>query len=197
VPNLSLDARKQRLRVAIRTRLASISAEDARRVGESISVVVPEWSGWHSVSSVALFATLPGEVETEPLIRRIQRDGKHLLLPRMIGNGSLEFAEVDDLECLRAGRYGVREPNAGCPARRLGRHSVVFVPGLAFDSECRRLGRGAGYYDRALAEYKVSPDRPRFIGLAFAAQIVDAVPVGSHDVPMDGLVTEAEFIQPA
>ena len=189
----SLDVRKQRLRRTMQPICGSISAECALSAGEAISNRVAEWSRWRTSSQVALFATLEGEVDSGPLIERVLREGKQLLLPRMVSGRSLEFAVVVDPESLRPGRYGVLEPDAQCPQRPMGGDGLVFVPGIAFDRAGGRLGRGAGYYDRALAECVANRGRPRFVGLGFADQVVETVPVGSLDVRMDAIVTESEF----
>jgi 5-formyltetrahydrofolate cyclo-ligase len=64
---------------------------------------------------------------------------------------------------------------------------VVLMPLLGFDGKGTRLGYGGGYYDRTLAALA---SKPRLIGLAFAAQEVDFIPRGDHDIPLDSVVTE-------
>jgi 5-formyltetrahydrofolate cyclo-ligase len=65
---------------------------------------------------------------------------------------------------------------------------AALVPGLAWDRDGRRLGRGAGYYDRLLA----SPGWRAFrCGVFFAGQEVARVPVEAWDVRLDAVVTEA------
>ncbi len=180
----------------MRARLVSISSSEARRAGESAAQRLSAWSTWQDASTVALFWTLPGEVDTQPLIDRAYAEGRQVVLPRMIEGATLAFAAVEATDDLRIGRHGVLEPDARSAVRRLSPDTVVLVPGLAFDREGRRLGRGAGYYDRALADYAAAAARPCFIGLAFGDQIVDDVPIGPRDVRMDGVVTEAEFVRP-
>jgi 5-formyltetrahydrofolate cyclo-ligase len=67
----------------------------------------------------------------------------------------------------------------------------ILVPGLAFDRAGRRLGYGAGYYDRLLARL---PGVPR-IAVAFSIQVIDQIPVDDHDLPVDILVTETQLTQ--
>jgi len=70
---------------------------------------------------------------------------------------------------------------------------LLCVPGLAFDTALRRLGRGGGHYDATLP----AAWRARKVGLAFEDQIVDAVPAEPHDAPVDLVVTEARVLRPA
>ena len=89
------------------------------------------------------------------------------------------------------------EPDLLCPAQQLHADTIVFVPGVAFDREGGRLGRGAGYYDRVIAGCEESSGRPRFIGVGFGSQVIEAVPMDSLDMRMDGVVTEAGLIEVA
>jgi 5-formyltetrahydrofolate cyclo-ligase len=173
----------------------SVSTQQALNAGEAISDRLAAWPGWRRSSVVVLFATVRGEVETRPLIRLALEQDKKMIFPRMVAGPSLEFAVVDDPESLQPGRHGVLEPDPSFPAWPLSGEELIFVPGLAFDRNGGRLGQGAGYYDRALAGFAGSERRPQFIGVGFAWQIVGSVPVDSHDVRMDRVVTEVEFFE--
>ena len=84
--------------------------------------------------------------------------------------------------------YGVPEPRPDIPVdhRNLDCTGTVWcVPGLAFDHRGRRLGRGAGWYDRLLQNAG-----PRRIGVTFADSLVEAVPQEPHDVSMNAIGTE-------
>jgi len=177
----------------MRQELGALNAAAATRAGEAIAGHVSGWSVWKEASTVALFSTLGGEVDTEPLIRLARLDGKRTLFPRMIPGPSLEFACVEGPDSLQPGRYGVFEPDRSCLSQTLTSDVVVFVPGMAFDRLGGRLGRGAGYYDRAFAETELKSDRPELIGVGFAMQIVASVPMGSIDVRVDRIVTENGF----
>ena len=195
MPTQTLDADKNQLRQSMMRMLESVSAHDALAAGEAISVRMASWSNWRSTSVIALFATITGEVDTRPLFERAWREGKQLLLPRMLESRTLEFAVVDDIGSLHPGRYGVLEPGRRCPALPVPSDAIIFVPGRAFDRAGGRLGRGAGYYDRALAACVTRSGRPRFIGLGFERQIVPSVPMNPLDMRMDGLMTERDFFE--
>jgi 5-formyltetrahydrofolate cyclo-ligase len=197
VPISSLDSEKKRLRLSMKATLESISTQEALAAGQAISNRLAGWSSWRSSLVVALFATLPGEVDTQPLIELARRDGKQILFPRILARRTIEFAVVEEIGSLRPGRYGVLEPDLLCPAQQLHADTIVFVPGVAFDREGGRLGRGAGYYDRVIAGCEESPGRPRFIGVGFGSQVIEAVPMDSLDMRMDGVVTEAGLIEVA
>lgn len=173
--------------------METLAGGEALLAGQAVARHVAVESAWQQASSVALYSMLPGEVDSTPLIQMAEREGKKLLFPRMVPGPSLEFVYVAEPASLRPGRYGVLEPDRHSPSQRLTREVVVLVPGLAFDRRGGRLGRGAGYYDRALAVVEGTLDRPRLIGVGFAFQFVESIPVSSIDVRMDGIVTEQEF----
>ena len=88
---------------------------------------------------------------------------------------------------LVAGPFGLRQPPADAAALA---PDLILTPLLAFDAKLDRLGQGAGYYDRAFAQF---PDARR-IGVAWDVQRVDALPVDAWDMPLHAIVTEREWI---
>lgn len=96
-------------------------------------------------------------------------------------------------DALETRHHRVPEPKQGDPLR-LDSLRAVLVPGLAFDSAGRRLGRGAGFYDRFLAG-RATAESPIRIGVCFAIQLVDAVPAEPHDLPMNRIITEHGVIR--
>lgn len=182
--------KKGLLRIEMRRRLERVASIESRNAGARIASWVVEDPLWQTLDRVALFASLVGEVDTAPLIRAVREAGKLLLLPRIEGTGGLGFRVVDDPTRLVAGPYGTREPPASCPPVDLSAATLVCVPGLAFDLAGGRLGRGAGYYDRALEKlHRRVLDLPT-LGLGFSFQLVDRVPMSWHDVRLAGVATE-------
>jgi 5-formyltetrahydrofolate cyclo-ligase len=141
---------------------------------------------------VALYASVGAEVETLVIARRALEAGKRVLWP-LAAEGpdrSLRFAACPP-EALRPGPLGAPEPPPGSPAVSLEALDCVLVPGVAFDGQCRRLGRGGGYYDATLAGL---PERTFRVGLCFEIQVVEAVPVDPHDVRLHAVVTERQVL---
>lgn len=181
---------KAQMRRERRALLCSVPAEALREAGSRIALHLASDPAWSAARVVAAFASLPDEVCTEPLLRAAIAAGKQVLLPRVQDGGRLDFVELSMSEGWRVGRFGIREPAGASEAVPLTSADVVLVPGLAFDRAGGRLGRGAGYYDRALAPCLRSAARPALIGLALASQIVSRVPRSAHDVRVDRVVTE-------
>lgn len=108
---------------------------------------------------------------------------------------------LEDFHSLKTNRWGILEPRLeenredvlDDPAPKL---DLLIVPGLAFDRQGRRLGRGKGYYDRYIAslEQRLSI-KPKIAGLAYRVQLVEEVPVGPNDKLLDAIITADEIIQ--
>ena len=130
------------------------------------------------------YHALPDEADPALLLERLVELGCHIAFPRVAGKGlPLEFHRVPDGEVLAAGAFGIHEPMDIWP-RATPR--LLLVPLLAFDGCGHRLGYGGGFYDRTIALLKVPA-----IGIAYAGQQVPALPVGDHDMILDGVLTES------
>lgn len=138
------------------------------------------------------FITHGSEVETQAM-RKLTRDlGMRVAAPRCEPKArSLRFHGLEEPETLVLGPYGIQEPAGDAPLADLRVKTVVLVPGSVFDRRGNRLGMGGGYYDRWLAgEGRGLPT----LGLAFHGQLVDQVPTGPLDIPVQWLVTDRETI---
>lgn len=160
--------------------------------GDTLAAVFPADLLWPG-GIVAGYAPFRTEIDPRPLMRRLARLGARVALPVTPMRGTeapLSFREVDPERAPAPGRYGIAEPDAACPTVE---PDLVLVPLLAFDRGGRRLGYGAGWYDRTLADLRARRPTPA-IGLAYAAQEVERVPTDPHDVPLDGVCTELEHL---
>lgn len=138
----------------------------------------------YAAANVMAYVSTAREPDTMPLLQKLLSMGKCLLLPRVSGDGFMEARAVSDLAVLVRGAFGILEPDSTAPLIAPDKIEVVLVPGVAFDLERRRLGRGGGYYDRFL------PETHAFTAaLAAPVQLLPEVPAESHDVCVDCLIT--------
>ncbi len=135
---------------------------------------------------VAFYYGIAPEVETGSFLKKILKD-KKIYLPRSGPKKSLVLCRVRSLfKDLRKGAYNIREPRAFCEKRPARQMDIIIVPGVAFDKNGGRLGRGGGYYDRLLRNAKKIVK----IGVCFQEQIVKKVPMNMHDVKVDRVITD-------
>jgi 5-formyltetrahydrofolate cyclo-ligase len=136
---------------------------------------------------IAAYLTQGSELDTAPLLTALVAAGRRVYVPKALADHSLQLVELG--ETLRPGRHGIRVPADATSRIPLHKLDVMLLPLLAFDAAGRRLGSGAGYYDRLLAR-RGSFRRPLVIGYAYAMQGLPELPEEPWDRRLDGVITE-------
>jgi 5-formyltetrahydrofolate cyclo-ligase len=185
----SLDQRKRALRALVRARLpapgspeqvaASLAAQE-RLAGSDLAA---------QAKVIALYRALPSECGTAALASALQAAGKEICYPCVLPRErALTFRRGAGV--FVAGALGIEEPS-GTPVP-LAEIDLIVVPAIAVDDGGGRLGRGRGHYDATLAI-----TRAVSIALVFDSQLVDEVPLGEDDRPVDAVCTESRlFVVP-
>ncbi len=172
---------RERLLPVRRTR----SQEQRATAAEAIALHRLAERGVAGARRVAAYSSMPGEPGTGPLIAALHERRVEVLVPVVDGEG-LDWVLHEPDAPTRRSSLGVEEPTGPrLGADALGSVDVVLVPALAVDHAGRRLGRGAGYYDRALAGVAVP-----LVGVVHADELVPQVPAEDHDVAVQMVVTE-------
>lgn len=174
---LRRQASKRRSAIAEADRSAAaqdLAAQDLGFLGERRGLVV---SGYHPLGD---------ELDVRPLMERLAGEGHPLVLPvTPKGRARLTFRAWAPGERLVEGLFGVREPEETAAVKE---PAILLVPLLAFDSSGHRLGYGAGYYDRTLADLRAKGPVTA-VAVAFAAQEVAAIPHDAYDQRLDWILT--------
>lgn len=141
-------------------------------------------------SIVSGYSPIRSEIDPVPLMRALATQGARLALPAVMARGkSLAFRAWSPNDRLMLGPLGILEPS---PAAAELIPDIMLVPLAAFDRLGHRIGYGAGHYDYTLAHLR-KVKAIAAIGLAFAAQEIEAVPALSHDVALDYVLTETQI----
>lgn len=136
---------------------------------------------------VSGYSPIRSEIDPVPLMRALAAQGARLALPAVMARGkSLAFRTWSPDDRLMLGPLGILEPS---PAAAELVPDIMLLPLAAFDRAGHRIGYGAGHYDYTLAHLRKTKVIMA-IGLAFAAQEIEAIPALSHDVPLDYVLTE-------
>lgn len=186
---MDLAERKAWLRRMLGARRQRVDAGQVLAAGRQVADWLSADPGFAAVEDLGLYAAVEEELATRPLFELALERRKRLHLPRCRENGGLDFFEVEAWEDLRPGRYGLLEPDPSLNPTALSTLDWVVVPGVAFDGQGNRLGRGAGYYDRTFTA-DVTGEGPLLIGCGYAFQQIEVVPAGRLDRSMDAVVTE-------
>ncbi|MBR4364353.1 MAG: 5-formyltetrahydrofolate cyclo-ligase, partial [Prevotella sp.] len=121
--------------------------------------------------TILCYWPLPDEVDIRPLIAELVAAGKHVVLPRVTGDDTMELCCYTSADDLREGAFHIQEPT-GERFVDYDAIDIALIPGMAFDAAGHRLGRGRGYYDRFLAAHPLR----HTIGVCFPFQRVPQVP---------------------
>lgn len=135
---------------------------------------------------ILLYHSLPDELPTHSTIERWHKT-RHIYLPRVEGN-NLNILRYNPHN-LTTGAFNITEP-AGNDYVSIDSIQLAIIPGIAFDSNGNRIGRGKGYYDRLLKDSKILK-----IGVAFDCQLFnEPFDVQPHDISMDIIITPSNII---
>jgi 5-formyltetrahydrofolate cyclo-ligase len=181
---------KDELRRSLRQRRSDIAPSlriEAARAAAGHLSSLPHWG---ACQQLGLY--YPGEEEFDcmPMAELARNRGVELYLPVIGEDMALTFAHWAADARLQSNRYGIPEPDSAAARIELSDLDLVVVPLVGWDRQGGRLGMGGGYYDRTLS----AGPRPTVIGLAYAAQEVELVPMASWDVPLDYVLTERELV---
>jgi 5-formyltetrahydrofolate cyclo-ligase len=185
VPDVQL--RKAELRAQILTRRSALPSDQRTAAGRLIRDAVLDAPQVQMAGTVAAYYSVGTEPDTRGLVYALWKRGSYVLLPLLRPDGDLDWASYEGPDSLVPGPRGLLQPSE--PPRgvdAVARADAVLVPALAVDSAGRRLGRGGGSYDRALA--RVGPLIP-LIALIYNDELVEHVPTAPHDIPVRAAVT--------
>ena len=181
---------KKTIRAEARALRAQLKPDDIAIWSKQIAERVQGMERFHRARVVATYLALLGEVQTAPMLAACHRLGQRICVPAYdsrAGCYRLAWLTAND-DVAPVGRLQLLEPVSPVWITQPEKVEVMLVPGLAFDTNCHRLGHGGGWMDRLLE------DLPAYkIGLAFSTQLVAAVPRLIHDVIMNAVVTEKEI----
>jgi 5-formyltetrahydrofolate cyclo-ligase len=184
---------RQNLRQAALARRRLLAPGDAASWSGLIQARAVDLSAYRDSAAVALYSPVDHEVDTAAILGDALKSAKKIYYPKLSEAGKAYFARIGSASELVAGPYGILEPagsEALVPADD-GR-LMVFIPGLLFDRQGNRLGRGGGWYDRALGNL---PQRGIFVGLAYEFQLIETLAVQPWDQKVQLIITEKGRIE--
>lgn len=174
---MSIADEKKILRKATKAKVLQISDKTLR--AEKILEQIKELPEFKAASNIMSFSPLSDEIQINTLNDLIYKE-KTLLLPR-INNAEIEVVQFTG-KMKKEERFGIDEP-VGEIVTDLSQIDIIFIPGVAFDKQNHRLGRGKSFYDRFLPKTKALK-----IGICYAEQVAPDVPIDEFDVCMDKII---------
>lgn len=188
-------ARKAAIREQARkNRVAQKNKDEVSRTICDKFMALPAYA---AAKTVMWYVDAGSEVRTRNTLPIALTHGKRVVVPWcVVETNTLELFWLEDMSELVEGAYKILEPRTelrALPTKivRPEELDLVMVPGTAFDPQGARMGQGKGYYDRLLGSARGNAP---LVGMAFDCQIFDEIPVASHDVFMDMVLTESRTL---
>lgn len=198
-PEQVVAAERRKLRQELRQARAQLGPEEQLRAASKLYQQLIHTPAFHQARRIAFYLPADGELDPRPLLHSALQAGKHCYLPSLspLRKGKMYFVRVRSGQTLKSNRWGIPEPEPRLSdIIRPWALDIVFVPLVGFDARGNRLGMGKGYYDRAFAfrqhfngNRAARRHRPLLLGLAHSCQERPEIPVCSHDVSMDRVIS--------
>ncbi|WP_316526632.1 5-formyltetrahydrofolate cyclo-ligase [Kitasatospora brasiliensis] len=179
-----MDNEKSGLRTRLLAERRALTAEQRAATADALAGHAGELAG--PGATVAAYVSVGAEPGTRPLLDALRARGVRVLLPVLLADNDLDWAEYAGPDALAPAGRGLLEP----VGPRLGPQAVteaavVLLPGLAVDGSGLRLGRGGGSYDRVLERLARAGARPVLAVLLYEHELLERVPAEPHDRPVD------------
>lgn len=164
---------------------------DRADAAEAIALHASALPVLRSARRIAAYASMPSEPGTAPLLEQLMGRGVVVIVPISLEDRTMAWA-LNEPGAVSVSALGVPEPTGPVLGPgALAECSVAIVPALAVDHAGNRLGRGAGYYDRALADFTGV-----VCAVVFENELVPEVPHADHDRRVDLVLTPAGVFRP-
>ncbi len=172
---------KKALRLEVKQLKEQLSEVNRLRKSALVWQQIEALPRFTQAKSVLMYWSMPDEVATHDVIKRWHKE-KNFILPVVDGERLRLVAFDDELSLRRNATMNLYEPQ-GDDYPSPQNIELAIIPGMAFDRNNHRLGRGKGYYDQLLPLLHVYK-----IGVGFDFQLFDSIPYDEHDVPMDEVI---------
>ncbi|MBN1949871.1 MAG: 5-formyltetrahydrofolate cyclo-ligase [Bacteroidales bacterium] len=180
--NKDIFKEKQKLRALVRQGKNKMSPEEKQHASEGIFKEIEGMDVFHFAQTIMVYWSLPDEVNTRNFILKWYQE-KTLLLPVIRGGDIYPVQFTGPGDMVSAGPYSIPEPSGG-NFTETDKIDLIIIPGMAFDHENNRLGRGKAFYDRFLPK-----TRAYRLGVCYRKHHFEKIPATENDIKMDRVVS--------
>lgn len=184
---------KQEIRRYVKEKKKLLTKGDVKDYSKKISALFCATDAYRNASVILSYLAYNTEINTDEIIERAWADGKTVAVPKVTGEGQMEFFEIDSFNQIELGFCGIPEPKADLCKVPHFKKALMIMPGLAFGKDHTRIGYGGGYYDRYIERSEESGIEIMKISFAYDFQIFDTLEVERHDKKVDLVITSEEI----
>jgi 5-formyltetrahydrofolate cyclo-ligase len=186
--------KKVEIRNNISKVFSKLSANNISEKTQGIEKRLFEFANFVEAKTSLLYINSACEVVTGSIVKKCFDNNKIVVLPAFnVQKNEMILMKVDNFKSdMKYGEKGIPEPDADkCKIIPLEFIEIAIIPGIAFDEKGGRIGSGDGSYDRLIPKLPVTT---RKVALAYESQIVQQIPMESHDKYVDIIITEDRII---
>ena len=184
--NGDLQEQKKQIRREVTARLRAMSEAERAAASERIQRRVLGTEEYRSAQTLLLYLHMPTEPDTDAIIRQALKDGKAVYVPKCVSKTEMIAVRIRSFSDLAPGAYGILEPIDCSETVEPDALDCILVPCVAASEDGRRLGHGAGYYDRFL-----EGNADKTVCVCFSAALREDIPMGENDLCMHRVITES------
>lgn len=179
---------KKKLRAKCREITRSLDEKYIKEASKAIVQNIIALDEYKQAKTIFCYLNMNGEPITDEIIEIAHSEGKKIGIPLCTGPHEMVIKEYKMGDELTSGAYGIREPLSVAKEIKPEDVDLAMIPCVSCSRDLRRMGHGAGYYDRFM-------DSSSFIKLAvcFEKLIMAEIPTEDTDVRMDFVATETEI----
>lgn len=176
---------KRNLRRAVKKEAEALSEAYREEADQSIFRHIKALPEYQKANTIFCYVGVGHEIDTMPVLRDILQSGKTLGVPRCVSKGVMEVFQIETLQELSAGAFGIPEPKTSCRPICPEEIELALIPCLCCTKSGRRLGYGGGYYDRYL-------EKGNFTKAVLCREklMKETIPTERHDIKMDLVISE-------
>ena len=187
MPSLMKDPIKNTIRTSYIQVREKLPLDYQTTVSSQVCNKIKQLEPYRYAKKIALYHACKGEIDLSELWSSAPMQGKFCYFPVMNKDKTLSFLPTTPATEFKKNAYGILEPQVALSeAESPEEIDLIFMPLVAFDNQGTRIGMGAGYYDRTLA----NKNHPLLIGVAYEFQQHSLLPTQKWDIPLAAIVTE-------
>lgn len=181
---------KTALRDSLKQIRQTLPQDYQSKTSQKICNQIKKIESFRQAKRLGLYHAANGEVDLDSLWKSAPLQGKFCYFPAITKDKTLVFLPATPATSFKKNQYGILEPDVSHSlSLAIEQLDLLLIPLVAFDRQCRRLGMGAGYYDRTLAHHP----QCLLLGVAYEFQKVEFIEQEPWDVPLDGVITQSEL----
>jgi len=186
LPHNRIRREKSEMRELLNQKRRMLTEEQVQESSARVVERLEQQPCFKEANTVLLYYPIHNEISLLALVKKYKHE-KTFLFP-VTHKKTMDACPYRGNDLMKRGKFGIPEPQT---EPYTGKIDLILIPGVAFDRQCNRLGRGGGYYDRFLPQHRHST----LVGVGYDFQLVEKVPTERRDKRLKQVILPSQTIQ--